>query len=73
MANDIHVWLSDEDVDTLRTRARREIRSITNMATILIRIGLMSGTETISIPSPKRGRPKRGEKYDERAGSPDQS
>lgn len=59
MRKDIHVWLSDEEAETLRDRARREIRSITNMATVLIRRGLAAEDDTTTEAKPKRGRPRK--------------
>lgn len=58
MANDIHVWLSDEDAEALRARAKRETRSTTNMATVLIRRGL-AVDDAADEDKPKRGRPRK--------------
>lgn len=58
MANEIHVRLSDEDAEAVRTRAQREVRSITNMATLLIRRGL-SIKDAADEDKPKRGRPRK--------------
>lgn len=59
MKNDIHVWLSDEDAAALKARAAREVRSITNMATVLIRQGLAVLPHLVDEEKPKRGRPRK--------------
>lgn len=60
MANDIHVYLSDEDMKALKVRAGREMRSITNMALVLIRQGLSRGDSTNAENRPRPGRPPNG-------------
>lgn len=59
MANDIHVWLSDDHAEALRDLAGREMRSITNMASVLIQQGLEAAGVAIGVDAarPKRGRP----------------
>lgn len=56
MTKDVHVFLSDEDAAALTARARREVRSVTNMAHALILSGLRDDRPVMVAP-PRRGRP----------------
>jgi hypothetical protein len=57
MTTDIHVWLSDEEAESLKQIALREDRSITNLARLYIRRCLMvAGVDVV----PENGKPKRG-------------
>jgi hypothetical protein len=56
MTKDLHVFLSDEDAADLTARAKREVRSVTNMAHALILHGLR-GNQPVDMAPAKRGRP----------------
>jgi len=60
MPNDIHIYLTDEEDTALRAMAAKEVRSLTNMARVLI--GRALGTDWSVAPNlevPKRGRPRK--------------
>ena len=60
MPNDIHIYLTDEEDTALRAMAAKEVRSLTNMARVLI--GRARGTDWSTPPNlevPKRGRPRK--------------
>lgn len=48
MTKDIHIWLTDEEAAGLAARAKADDRSITNMARVYIRAGLL-GVERPSV------------------------
>ncbi len=57
MANDIHIFLSDEEAAKLRTLAKREDRSLNNTGRLLIRRGLAADPDLTEETRTKRGRP----------------
>lgn len=60
MANDIHVWLPDDMAAALKARAEHEMRSVTNMACVLIQRGLaVPGNALVAAEDrPRVGRPR---------------